>query len=366
MTTTTTGASSSAFAAATETGAAERFAQKVAQADCTPFALLITEGMHEGAFLRGRACMTVGASPQDDLMLRDPGVDPTHAEIARVNGSWALLSSNGTSTRALKPVESRRQGRFLRQRYTLGGASLVLTQLVGPDKPAVTVKRWSRPAVLWPAFLAALTLMVLAGWFVSHARDVPAVPPVRNLVAEGWPDVQLGPDLQGGLAMSGYVDDAVQLERLREWWLTQPLQAVHPVSWQVRTGSEVTAMVRKTLNAEEVAVSYIGAGRLRVQGTVSDASVRERLRHLTNDLAGTVQVEDHLAVIDAQASAPRMRPLPFRIMDVVPGPNGHFRTDTGGRYFVGATLQDGAEVIAISTDVIEFQIGDRQVLYPLK
>jgi hypothetical protein len=138
------------------------------------------------------------------------------------------------------------------------------------------------------------------------------------------------------------------------------------LTWQVRSGVESAVLVRQALDAEGVAVEYVGAGRVRVQGTVSDMAIRQRLRSVAADLAGVVQIEDRLAVVDTQVSAPRIRPLPFRILDVVPGENGYFRTDSGARYFIGATLIDGAEVVSISADAIEFRQGDRQVLYPLQ
>lgn len=363
---------------------AERFASSLAQADCASFALVITGGLHEGARLRERRCLTVGSSPSDDLVLRDPGVDPGHAEVARLNGAWAVLCSQGQHTRALAPVASLRRGRCLRQCFELGGARLVLTQVLGAGQllpqeavrgPMVhmTPRRWALAGVAVVLALASAGLDVGQWpWASAQAnREVPAEPDVRRLVAEGWPDVQLvsEPD---GLTARGYVDDAEQLERLHQWldaqqaqWQAQRRTLVR----QLRTGAELVTLVREALGGRTgtgVTVDYTGGGIVRVQGTVTDLSVRERLRRVSADLAGVVQIEDRLAVVDLPVSLPKIRPLPFRILDVVPGPNGYFRADSGARYFVGATLADGAEVVSITPEAIEFQLGERRVLYPLK
>lgn len=346
-----------------KSSSADRFARSMAN-DCAAFALTITGGLHAGASVRSRRCMTLGASTEDDLMLRDPGVQAGHAEIARLNGVWAVLCSAEGSTRALNPRESLQRGHFLRQRYQIGQATFVLTQIVRLKVAPVRPQRsWLRPVIV--STLACATLVVTAMTFVTLPSGNPVLEPpdAQTLATRGWPDVQVTPEPGGGFRVSGYVEDAAQLERLHQWLDAKPLGHL---SWHVRAGEESVALVRQALGAEGVSVRYAGAGRVRVQGTISDMSVRQRLSVVAADLAGIVQIEDRLAVIDAKANEPRARPLPFKILDVVPGENGYFKTDTGARYFVGATLNDGSEVISISVDAIEFRSADRQVFYPLK
>jgi hypothetical protein len=353
-----------ALAGADSSGAAARFVKSMAN-DCAAFALTITGGLHTGASVRGRRCMTLGASPEDDLMLRDVGVQAAHAEIARLNGVWAVLSSIDGAARALAPVETLRRGRFLRQRFQIGGASFVLTQAMPLPVLSVRVRQvsWWRSMWIWPVALVTLILTVAAFSMLPSNQKAPEAPDAQAMAARGWPDVQVVAEPSGGFRVTGYVEDAAQLERLHQWLESESLGIL---TWQVRSGVESVVLVRQALGAEGVTVEYAGAGRVRVQGTVSDMAIRQRLRGVAADLAGIVQIEDRLAVVDTQASAPRMRPLPFRILDVVPGENGYFRTDSGARYFIGATLSDGAEVVSISADAIEFRQGDRQVFYPLK
>lgn len=340
-----------------------RFVKSMAH-DCSAFALTITQGLHCGATVRGRSCMTIGASPEDDLMLRDDGVRAAHAEIARVSGVWAVLSSAEGTSRVLPPVETLRRGRFLRQRFQIGAAQLVLTQSVAVPVLSKRVNKslW-RPVLIWPIACVTVVLTIAAFSLLSDPRRAVEAPDPQTMAARGWPDVQILPEPSGGFRVVGYVEDAAQLDRLRQWLDPQPLA---PLTWQVRSGAELVVLVRQALNEESATVEYAGGGRVRVQGTVTDMAIRQRLRVVAADLAGVLQIEDRLAVVDAQASAPRVRPLPFRILDVVPGENGYFRTDAGARYFVGATLSDGAEVVSITPDAIEFRHGDRQVLYPLK
>lgn len=353
-----------ALAEADSSEAAARFVKSMAS-DCAAFAVAINGGLHSGASVRGRRCMKLGASPEDDLMLRDVGVQAAHAEIARQSGAWVVLSSSEGAARALAPVETLRRGRFLRQRFQIGGASFVLTQAMPLPVLSVQVRQvsWWRSMWIWLVALVTLILTAAAFFVLPSKQKVPEAPDAQSLAARGWPDVQITAEASGGFRVKGYVEDAAQLERLRQWLESESSGLL---IWQVRSGADSVALVRQALEAEGVAVEYVGAGRVRVQGTVSDMAIRQRLRGVAADLAGVVQIEDRLAVIDTQPIVPRTRPLPFRILDVVPGENGYFRTDSGARYFIGATLSDGAEVISISADAIEFRQGDRQVFYPLQ
>ena len=55
--------------------------------------------------------------------------------------------------------------------------------------------------------------------------------------------------------------------------------------------------------------------------------------------------------------------MPLRIVEVQADEPAHFRTADGARWFVGARLPDGAEVLRIEAEQVLFRRGDRTVAF---
>lgn len=326
-----------------------------------PCAVRISAGLHRGATLRLRSAARVGSADDNDIVLRDAGVRPHHAELRRVDGVWSLFALPGGL--ALQAAETgTRGGRFMRQRQVIGSAELVITQALPPESAPKRLRRSLGRGVA--PVLLALSALLTVGVVVQLVRPASASMPLgtRNLAAQGWPDVNLVAAPDSSPLATGYVDDAASLARLR-LWLEQEKMA--HVALQVRVGSEIAMQVRDALADPTLSVSYRGAGAVRVQGTSDDMAVRDRLRLLTADLAGVVRIDDHVAFYQVPNTAPRQHTLPVRIVSVIPGENGSFGGENGARYFVGAVLPDGAEVKAIELDGIDFVVGERRITYPL-
>lgn len=331
-----------------------------ARPDLGPCAVRVTDGLHRGATLRLRGPARVGSAQDNDIVLRDAGVQPHHVELRRVDGVWCLLAL--PEGQVLPVAERRACGRFLRQRHELGGAGLVLTQPRPPEPVHRRVGRSLRQGAA--PVLLALSALLSAGVVVQLVRPASATVPMgtRNLAAHGWPDVNLVSAPDTSLQAVGYVDDADALMRLRQWLQKEGLPHA---AMQVRIGAEITLRVREALADPTLSVAYSGGGTVRVQGTSEDMAVRERLRMLTADLAGVVRIDNRVAFYEVPDTSPRQHSLPIRIVNVMPGENGSFASDKGQRYFVGAVLPDGAEVVSIDVDSIEFALGNRRITYPL-
>jgi len=59
-------------------------------------------------------------------------------------------------------------------------------------------------------------------------------------------------------------------------------------------------------------------------------------------------------------------PLPVTVSSVMVGNPSYFLTDEGARYFVGGSLPDGAEVLAIDATQIQFRRQGQVIAYKLK
>ncbi|RQP21442.1 BON domain-containing protein [Albitalea terrae] len=255
-------------------------------------------------------------------------------------------------------------GLYERRRYGLGASELVFTQA----RPARAARRKFRQAIARNLGPALLVMAVALGSVVI----VQLVQPVsaqtatgaRTLSAEGFPDVRLIAGDGGAMQLSGYVDDPKALARLQRWLQKSPGLGTARV--QVRVGTELAARVQEALSDAALTVDYTGGGTVRIQGSSESTALRDQLHRLTLDLAGVVKVDNRVAFIEPAEAAPREHVLPVRIVDVVPGENGSFSNGSGARYFVGGVLPDGAEVVAIRKDGIEFSVAGRAVIYPLK
>lgn len=325
--------------------------------------LHIDSGVHAGAQLRLRQSpLRIGSGADNDIVLHDAGVRPHHAELCRVDGRWSLVAAGGTAP--FPPLQALARGRFLRQLYGIGAATLVLSQPVTDRKepPRLRAGDWQRAAALL-LLLLAVPLGTAAIVQMVRPSETLQKYSASSLAAQGWPDARLVVDPTQQVRVEGYVDDAAQLERLRTW--LQEQGHGRPVLG-VRVGAEWAARVRDALGKEALQVDYQGAGVVRVRGTTADIAVRKQLQQIRRDLEPAVRFADEVAYVDEAPQTPKPRLLPFRIVNVSPGENGSFTTDTGARYFTGAVLSDGAEVTAVDADAVEFRVDGKIILYPLK
>jgi hypothetical protein len=326
--------------------------------------VFLNTGVHAGAQIRVTNSPTrLGSASDNDVVLRDAGVLPHHAELRRVDGRWALYVVDGVAS--FPPLVSGERGQFVRQRHAIGGCGLVLSQRRPLDKtPPSKGLRWKSTlaALVVPGlFVAAAALGAVGLMQLVKPTPTLALAQNRSLAAEGWPDVQLQSKPSQETQITGYVNTPAALTALRQWVKGQGMDSA---SMLVRVGDDMAAKVREAVGDPGLKVSYLGAGRVRVAGSSNDLALRTRLLALRTDLAGAVLIDDQVAFA-AQTEPPRQHTLPVRILGISPGPNGSFTTVDGARYFVGGVLSDGAEVTAIQRDGIAFKMGEKNVFYPL-
>jgi Inner membrane component of T3SS, cytoplasmic domain len=340
-----------------------------------PCALRIDEGLHRGAVALLRSSpMRIGSSPDNDVVLRDAGVLPVHAELRRLDGTWRLCVPN--TTEAIPPHRSQRKGAFTRRTYLVGAAQLIISQPARADEASEWTRGlaerlglqrlaglpWKRLAA--PAFFALAVVCVAVGALTFiKASAINSHPPTRMLDPQGWPDVRIDRDRSGVITVRGFVRNAEEAGRLRAWLRSN--EDLQGALVNVRIGDDLVQRVRGLLPDKSLQASYAGSGVVRVAGTSTSKALREEIQRLNSDLSDVVRIEDAITY-KLPPEPPTLRPLPFRISGVSPGPNGSFGTDSGARYFVGSVLNDGAEVMAVRSDEIEFKLGQTRIFYPLK
>ena len=326
-----------------------------------PCALRISNGLHQGAALRFKDAIRLGSAPDNDLVLQDPGVRPHHAELRRVDGMWGLYDvENG---RPLHAIEVARRGKFERRRHGLGAAELVFSQIKKRRGP-ITVRPSNPKRSLAVLLLVFSVFLIGVTAYVGHKVIFPEpVGETRNLVRDGFPDVKLTVGRNQQSLLSGYVDNAEALGRLKRWIDLQVGLGAPQV--KVRVGDELANRVREALQDTDLTVQYVSGGVVRVLGTTNKLDVREQIGRLAADLRGIVRIDDKVSYLEAveEVKPPPPYKIPVRVVDVIPGKQGSFGDGRGTRYFVGAILPDGAEVLNIELDAIEVTLSGTKQKY---
>ncbi len=329
-----------------------------------PCAVRIVAGMHRGAMMRLRDPVRLGSHDGSDLVLRDSDVRPNHAELRRVDGIWGLYDLHDGSV--MPAFKTERRGRFVRQRHAIGSAQLVVTQSIPYVAPRPPMRKLVAKVLAPMALVAALSICAIVTVQLVTPASARVVTGIRTLAGEGFPDVELVTTSNAAPLVRGFVDDAATLDKLQRWLSEQHMGQVMVT---VRVGSELVARVSEALAEPELQVAYQAGGKVLVHGTSTKMTVRSHLRRLASDLAGVVRLDDRVVYIEEIDNTPKAYVLPMRITDARPGNDesgGSFGTDTGARYFVGATLPDGSEVVAVHEDNIEFSLAGHRINYPLK
>ena len=174
-----------------------------------------------------------------------------------------------------------------------------------------------------------------------------------------FPEVEVVAAQGGRLGVKGYVESRQRREALQ--------QAVEPfgnqVSVNVHSAEDMVEQARRYVADPGVAVTYTGQGRLQLTGTVEDASVRQKIRRLSDDLHPSVLVSDKVQYREKPVAEPKetdlrtqwdgwQSVLPARMVSITEDGNGlrHIQLSNGSRYYEGSVLRSGAELKRIDAD----------------
>lgn len=167
------------------------------------------------------------------------------------------------------------------------------------------------------------------------------------------------------IALVGFVDTDEQLTRLNS-----EVKSVAPqgLLMQVKAGSELARRAQQFLADPGIEARYEGAGRIRLAGRSqrikAETSLPAKLAQLRVDLGPSISLTDEIDHgADAQAAKAVEHRMPIRIAEVQADEPAHFRTVDGARYFEGARLPDGAEVVRIGAREILFRRAGRDISY---
>ncbi|WP_338481042.1 FHA domain-containing protein [Pseudomonas trivialis] len=293
------------------------------------FELRVLNGQRQGAALPlfGEQ-WSIGAHPDADLMLNDPGIAEQHARLRLADSQWSVQAEAGLLHDA--------QGQVLAQI-----ASLVLNAPFSVGAIRLCVSLADQP---WPE---------------THG-PVPAPAPRAS---EASPTLQLSSisnrqqkRLISAVLLVAVIGVVVSMVSSGERDAQASLMPPVVVKQQLASPFEVRQQLLKMLSERElsqrVSLEVIN-GQIALNGAVSPDDMELVARMLSR----FGELFDSAVPVISRVRA-RDGALPFKIVQIVGGPNGHVVLDEGSRLFVGDEV-DGLRLVLIDNTKVVFDGAQR-------
>lgn len=348
-------------------------------------ALTVTRGRHDGARVElAQGQHLVGADADCDVVLSDGGVARRHC-ILDVRVHDLTLTTIEASTVHINGHARSGSGIVVPNGAALlvGEACLIAEHLAAAPLPLAAAASGAAPPRVPDAsrvsgrvmdWFAAWGVMVASVAGIGMAATVPSamttpsnerpVFDLRTLEATfgaiGGKELQVRVDKDGQVRLDGFVGDEAAAAELRR-------RAVQMQAPPIEHGYQVVESLERQilgyLAERNIRLTYRGQGTFVASGRALSHRFHQRAAELINELRGVIELD--VSAVDAPRPPGEKRPLPLRIVSVQVSAPAQFSTSDGVRYFVGARLPDGAEVVSIQPDRVLFRREGRSIVYPL-
>ncbi|HRK57002.1 MAG TPA: hypothetical protein PLQ67_05700, partial [Burkholderiaceae bacterium] len=233
---------------------------------------------------------------------------------------------------------------------------------IGAGWPGVWV---IKPALIAALGVLAITLVFWVGlsdkpsgsdrvW--NAASDQPDFETLHRVIAQ-HPELKVVDRPNGQLSVRGFV-----ASRARRAALMESLRGFGDgVSVNIHAADEIVEQAYRYLGEPGLSIDYAGQGRLIVTGVTKNNAVHQKVARLAEDLRSVVAVIDEVEAENPQARSAQQRSseftkwensLPAQMVGLTEFTNGmrHIQLANGVRYYEGATLESGEELVNIEAD----------------
>lgn len=292
--------------------------------------LRVLDGLHQGAALPlfgEQWC--IGAHPDADLALYDPGIAERHIRLLHVDQRWSVQAEDGLVQDADGQVLAKIGDLALNTPFSIGGIRLCVTLA---DQP-------------WPQEPVPVTEPEES----TSVSEGPA-PQTLTSISRSWSRSQQK-RLMGLLIVGAVIITAVGTTSTKD---RQPQASLMPQASQkavLGSAFEVRQQLLKMLGEREltqqVSLQVIN-DQIALNGDVSQddmALVSRMLNRFGEQFDTAVPV---MSRVRERSSTP-----PFKIVQIVGGPNGHVVLEQGDRLFLGDEV-DGLRLISIDNNKVVF------------
>lgn len=288
------------------------------------FELRVLDGRHQGAALPlfGEQ-WSIGAHADADLVLIDPGIAEQHAWLRLIDSNWSVQAEAGLLQDA--------DGQVLAQ---IAHLALNVTFLVGNVRLCVTLadEPWPQPPAPAPDVSPQVSepVSVLKLSAISHSQQkrlislvlvVTVIFIVVGVASTGKPEAQAS--------------------------LMPPVVRKHELASPFEVRQQLLKMLGERELSQRVSLQVIN-GQVALSGDVSQDDVELVARMLSRF---GEQFDSAVPVISRVRA--RDGALPFKIVQIVGGPNGHVVLEEGSRLFVGDEI-DGLRLVLIDNSKVVF------------
>ncbi|CAM3194843.1 type III secretion protein [Pseudomonas fluorescens] len=288
------------------------------------FELRVLDGLHQGAALPlfGEQ-WSIGAHADADLLLNDAGIAEYHARLRLVGSRWSVQAEAGLLQGPDGLVQAQIANLALGSAFSMGTIRLCVTPADHPWPQAAA----PQPVPVAPDHEAALTL-TLSSLSPSRQKHLISLVLVLAVIF-----------VAVGIASTGDRDAQASLMPALE----QKRELASPF--------EVRQQLLKMLGERELGPKVnllVINGQIVLDGEVAQDDVELVTRMLSRfgeQFDTAVPVLSRVRVSDGT--------LPFKILQIVGGPNGHVVLEQGERLFVGDEV-DGLRLVLIDNNKVVF------------
>lgn len=286
------------------------------------FELRVLDGLHQGAALPlfGER-WSIGADPDADLSLYDPGIAERHVWLRLADGQWSLQAEQGLVKNTDGQLVAQVGDLPLNVPFSIGHIRLCVTRADQPWPKAPVVAQQAAPLTEVPS---TLTLSSISG---SQQKRLISLVVVGAVIITAI-----------GMASTG--------ERQAQASLMPPVIRKHELGSPYEVRQQLLKMLGERELGQRISLQVIN-GQVTLNGDVS----RDDVELVSRMLSRFGEQFDTPVPVLSRVSE-RSSDLPFKILQIVGGPNGHVVLDQGSRLFVGDEVEGLRLVLIDNTKVV--------------
>ncbi|MDY7530908.1 FHA domain-containing protein [Pseudomonas sp. Bout1] len=286
------------------------------------FELRVLDGLHRGAALPlfGEQ-WSIGAHPDADLALYDPGIAERHVRLQCVEQRWSVQAEEGVMQDADGLILAQIADLELNAIFSIGNVRLCVTRADQPW-PQAPVHQAPMPP---EEASASLKLSSISG--VQQKRLISLVAVVAVII------------MALGMASTG--------EREAQASLMPAATPKHPLGSPFEVRQQLLKMLNERELINRISIQLVN-DQVLLDGDVPQDDlelVSRMLRRFGEQFDTAVPVMSRVRTRDAT--------FPFKILQIVGGPNGHVVLEQGNRLFVGDEV-DGLRLVLIDNSKVVF------------
>ncbi|MBS7841815.1 type III secretion protein [Pseudomonas fluorescens] len=290
------------------------------------FELRVLDGQRQGAALPlfGEQ-WSIGAHLDADLVLNDPEVVEQHARLRLIDAQWSVQAEAGLLQSAEGQVLAQIASLVPGVPFSVGGVRLCVTLADQPWPQAAAPVQAPPPPPPASEPVPALKLSSISHSqqkrLISLVLVVAVIIAVMSMLPTGEHDAQAS--------------------------LMPPVAQKHELASPFEVRQQLLKMLSERELGQRVSLQVIN-GQVALNGDVSQDDVELVARMLARFGEQFDSAVPVISRVRARDSA-----LPFRIVQIVGGPNGHVVLDEGSRLFVGDEVE-GLRLVLIDNSKVVF------------